>query len=75
MMKWRERESDEYVELPDDMITASLEARVAMRDKNALARTAIKAEVTRILAKDAGTRTSTERCLLGLAWLTFREEG
>jgi hypothetical protein len=46
----------------------------ATRDKDALARAAIKAEVARILGKSAATRTVSEKGFLGLAWLVFREE-
>jgi hypothetical protein len=47
----------------------------AARDKDAVARAAVKAEVQRILGKTAGTRTVSEKGYLGLAWLVFREEG
>ncbi len=43
-------------------------------NKRQTAITAVRAEVTRIKAIAAGSRTTTERAFLGLAYLVFTEE-
>jgi hypothetical protein len=45
---------------------------ISTKRQNAI--TAVRAEVTRIKAIAAGSRTTTEKAFLGLAYLVFTEE-
>jgi hypothetical protein len=49
-------------------------AQAAVNTKRQTAITAVRAEVTRIKAIAAGSRTTTERGFLGIAYLVFTEE-